>query len=101
MPIKKNERLLIFERAGGRCECTSGHCLHHQPGERCTQELGEGWDVYYLRGDNSRDADTLIAVCAICYQNMIGGWEKHHAEMIQRMKTIRESIVRDSEPRSS
>lgn len=98
MAITKKERLVLFERAGGRCQCTARHCLHHEPGERCTQDLGEGWDVYYLRGSNGKRSDNLVALCAICYQNIIAGWENENKEMIERMKAIRKSMSRYSLP---
>jgi len=101
MGISKKERLTLFEKAGGRCECRSNRCSHHAPGERCTQDLGDGWDAYYLRGDNGKVADTLVALCAICYKNIMGSWENDNKEMIERMKAIRKSMSRYSPPSSS
>jgi hypothetical protein len=97
MGITKKERLALFEKAGGRCECRSNRCRHHAPGERCTQELGDGWDAYYMRGSNGTGADNLVAFCAICYKNIMGAWEDDHREMIERMKAIRKSMSRTSQ----
>jgi hypothetical protein len=72
MAVSRKQRIALFERAGGRCECTSARCSHHDAGERCNQDLADGWEVYIRRAKSGKGIENLIGLCAICFKNMQG-----------------------------
>jgi hypothetical protein len=52
--LTERERQQIYDRAGGRCECTADHCDRHPAGERCSHPLESGfWDVSRARSTPS------------------------------------------------
>lgn len=81
MPFSDGERRAIYDRSGGRCECSRRHegadAPHH--GDRCPTQftfasgsgLTDWWEPVQLQPDSPGGALTLAsaeALCGACYQ---------------------------------
>ena len=63
MDPKEEERAVAYDRAAGRCECTSVTCSHHRG--RCCARLCYGeWQLIHLANDDP--VQSGIAMCARC-----------------------------------
>ena len=70
MAISEEIKRKLFERVGGRCECTMSVCEHHISGSRCPRSLALGyWDAHHRVAGGSDDLGNLIAMCATCHKN--------------------------------
>ena len=68
MAVSQAVRTEIYNRAGGRCECTMLGCDHN--GKRCTRGLySPGWDAHHINRNGSDGAGNLLALCATCHKN--------------------------------
>jgi len=63
-------RQALFNRAGGRCECTMAVCLDHAPNVRCNKTLTTGqWDAHRKQKSGVYELWNLTAMCKECHQN--------------------------------
>ncbi len=70
MAVSKETKQKLYERAGGRCECTMSVCDHHRAGARCPHGLSWGvWDAHHRSANGGDDLGNLIAMCATCHKN--------------------------------
>lgn len=70
MAISPETRRAIFQRAGGRCECTMSVCSHHHAGRRCPHGLhGSSWEAHHRSRNGGDTPGNLIAMCATCHKN--------------------------------
>jgi hypothetical protein len=70
MAISEKIRRELYERAGGRCECTMRVCDHHPAGQRCPRNLVAGyWDAHHISTTGGDSLSNLIAMCATCHKN--------------------------------
>jgi len=61
-------RQQLYQRAGGRCECTMQICDHK--GARCTRGLSAGyWDAHHRTAGGPDTLSNLTAMCATCHKN--------------------------------
>ena len=81
MPLSDADKRAIYDRAGGRCECSRQHEREDAPhhGGRCANTFtfasGSGltawWDANYIQAEEAGGASTLEnaeALCGVCYQ---------------------------------
>jgi hypothetical protein len=57
----------VRSRAGGRCECSSDECAHHDG--RCGVQLRTLWDVHKKNPEGSFNMVNLEAFCVRCHRN--------------------------------
>jgi hypothetical protein len=70
MTVTQAVRDALYQRAGGRCECTMMVCEHHKAGTRCTRSLLVGfWDAHHRSAQGLDNLGNLIAMCATCHKN--------------------------------
>jgi 5-methylcytosine-specific restriction endonuclease McrA len=70
MAISETTRRELYQRAGGRCECTMSVCSHHPAGVRCGRELVAGyWEAHHRSREGGDTLSNLIAMCATCHKN--------------------------------
>jgi hypothetical protein len=67
MSISDTTKRKLYERAGGRCECTMSICKHHTG--RCSNELVPGWEAHHRTAGGPDDLGNLIAMCSTCHKN--------------------------------
>lgn len=67
MAISQETKQKLYERAGGKCECTMSVCDHRG---RCPRGLSWGfWDAHHRSADGPDNLGNLIALCATCHKN--------------------------------
>ncbi len=65
----------LYQRAGGRCECTM-QCSHHK-GRRCQHQLHSGqWHAHHRSRNGGDGLSNLIAMCRTCHKNT-RTWGQH------------------------
>ena len=69
MAISDATRQALFQRAGGRCECTMRVCTHHTAGRRCPVKLTSGWHAHHKTAGGPDTLSNLMAMCVRCHQN--------------------------------
>jgi len=62
-------RQLLYNRAGGRCQCTMHLCAHHRGGHRCPHRLAEGWQAHRISPSKGYVLSNLAAMCKTCHKN--------------------------------
>lgn len=67
MAISQEIRNNLYQRAGGKCECTMKICTHHTG--RCNQNLGSNWEAHHRTAGGPDNLGNLIAMCATCHKN--------------------------------
>jgi len=68
MAISEETKKALFQRAGGRCECTMQVCDHS--GRRCGRGLSAGyWEAHHRTAGGPDTLSNLIAMCATCHKN--------------------------------
>ncbi len=68
MAITEETRRALYQRAGGRCECTMNVCDHK--GRRCSRGLTHGyWEAHHRVAGGSDTLSNLIAMCATCHKD--------------------------------
>ncbi len=68
MAITQETRNALYQRAGGRCECTMQVCDHS--GRRCSRGLSPGyWEAHHRVAGGADTLSNLIAMCATCHKN--------------------------------
>lgn len=60
-------REAVYNRSGGRCECTADDCAHHSG--RCGAQLRSRWDVLRKNPGGAFSAWNLQALCVRCHRN--------------------------------
>lgn len=66
MAVSNVTRRALYNRAGGRCECTMKVCSHHTG--RCTHGL-YSWEAHHRTAGGPDTLSNLIAMCATCHKN--------------------------------
>ena len=56
----------VFNRAGGRCECTMKICGHSG---RCTARLHGEWEVHRLTAGGPYVLSNVLGMCQTCHRN--------------------------------
>jgi hypothetical protein len=70
MAVSAATKEALYQRAGGRCECTMRVCDHHRAGTRCQHGLAAGyWDAHHRVAGGPDTLGNLIAMCATCHKN--------------------------------
>jgi len=70
MAISESTRQALYQRAGGRCECSMSLCKHHRAGDRCPHYLSLGiWEAHHRTAGGPDTLSNLIALCATCHKN--------------------------------
>ncbi len=75
MGVTKETRRSLYQRAGGRCECTMRVCSHHKPipilgaARRCPHGLSGSWEAHHRSSGGPDNLGNLIAMCATCHKN--------------------------------
>ena len=67
MAISQETKTKLFQRAGGRCECTMKICPHHTG--RCTTQLRGGWHAHHRTAGGPDNLGNLTAMCVTCHKN--------------------------------
>ncbi len=68
MAVSDETRRKLYQRAGGRCECTMAVCTHHTG--RCPHGLyGSDWHAHHRARGGGDDRGNLIAMCKTCHKN--------------------------------
>jgi hypothetical protein len=68
MAISEETKKALYQRAGGRCECTMKICDHG--GNRCNRGLSPGyWEAHHRVAGGPDTLSNLIAMCATCHKN--------------------------------
>ncbi len=68
MAISAETRKKLFQRAGGRCECTMSVCENHSAGSRCPRKLTQ-WEAHHRSRDGGDNLGNLTAMCNPCHKN--------------------------------
>jgi len=69
MAVSEETRKALYQRAGGRCECTMRVCDHHRAGYRCPHALNPGWEAHHRTAGGPDNLGNLIAMCVTCHKN--------------------------------
>jgi len=69
MAISEKTRQDLYDRAGGRCECSMSVCSHHGASQRCTNKLWPGWEAHHKTAGGPDILSNLIAMCQTCHKN--------------------------------
>jgi hypothetical protein len=69
MTVSTDTRQRLYQRAGGRCECTMSVCSHHKAGTRCPHKLNPGWEAHHRSASGPDNLGNLIAMCVTCHKN--------------------------------
>lgn len=56
----------VYNRAGGRCECTMTSCGHSG---RCTAILRGEWEIHRKTAGGQYTLSNVIAMCQMCHRN--------------------------------
>lgn len=68
MAISEETKKALYQRAGGRCECTMINCDHGD--RRCSRSLSVGyWDAHHRTAGGPDTLSNLTAMCATCHKN--------------------------------
>ena len=65
--LTEKTRRDLYERAGGKCECTMKTCDHHTG--RCNAMLRGPWEAHRLRAGGNYVLSNLKAMCRTCHRN--------------------------------
>ena len=57
----------VYERAGGRCECTMKTCSQHTG--RCSAQLRGEWEIHRKTAGGAYTLSNVIAMCRTCHGN--------------------------------
>jgi len=57
----------VYNRAGGKCECTMVSCTHHTA--RCNAMLRGEWEIHRLTAGGSYTLSNVLAMCQSCHRN--------------------------------
>jgi len=57
----------VYNRAGGKCECTMKTCTHHSG--RCNAMLRGEWEIHRLTAGGPYTLSNVVAMCQICHRN--------------------------------
>lgn len=69
MAVTQETRKKLYQRAGGRCECTMRVCKHHRVGTRCPHKLGPSWEAHHRTAGGPDNLGNLVAMCVTCHKN--------------------------------
>ncbi len=68
MAVSQETRSALYQRAGGRCECTMSVCSNHRAGQRCSRGLYI-LEAHHRTAGGPDTLSNLIAMCATCHKN--------------------------------
>jgi hypothetical protein len=57
----------VYNRAGGKCECTMGACSHHTG--RCNAMLRGEWEVRRITAGGAYTLSNVKGMCQTCHHN--------------------------------
>lgn len=57
----------VFQRAGGKCQCTMSTCSHHTG--RCNAMLRGEWEIHRATAGGSYIPSNVKAMCQRCHRN--------------------------------
>ncbi len=57
----------VYQRAGGRCQCTMKTCSHHTGG--CNAMLVGAWEIHRITAGGSYTPSNVKAMCQRCHRN--------------------------------
>lgn len=57
----------VYERSGGKCECTMKTCSHHTG--RCNAMLRGEWEVHRINAGGPYTLSNVVAMCQTCHRN--------------------------------
>ncbi len=61
-------RQALYDRAGGKCECTMRGCSHHVAGRRCNAMLRGPWHAHHRTAGGPDTLSNLTAMCQRCHR---------------------------------
>ena len=59
-------RQKVYDRAGGKCECTMSTCGHTA---RCNAMLRGSWEVHRMSAGGSYTLSNVKGLCQTCHRN--------------------------------
>jgi hypothetical protein len=57
----------VYNRAGGKCECTMSTCTHHTG--RCNAMLRGEWEIHQITAGGGYTLSNSRAMCQTCHRN--------------------------------
>ena len=57
----------VYQRSGGKCECTMSVCNHHSG--RCNAMLRGEWEVHRITAGGPYTLSNVKAMCQTCHRN--------------------------------
>ena len=69
MAVTAAIRQALYDRAGGKCECSMRVCAHHRSGVRCNAMLRGPWEAHHQTAGGPDTLSNLTAMCQRCHRN--------------------------------
>lgn len=67
--LSPKTRQELFDRAGGKCECTMTICKHHPKGGPCPNKLNHSWHAHKRDRSKGYILSNIYALCEQCHEN--------------------------------